>query len=1008
MTTAQPLSFGQRLRRHRLAAGLSQEALAERAGLSARAISDLERGIHRAPYLDTITLLADALGLPDEEHAALARAAGRHRALAADSSGRGTPAARATVSPPPLVGRAPELARLRQFVAGQGHLALLLAGEPGIGKTRLLDECAALAKAAGWTVVRGGCQRRSGQESFAPFASALASSFSDRSRQEQRVALEGCAWLVRLLPELAEANLVPAPALERVGEQERRLMFAAVGRYLTNVAGSAGALLLLDDLQWAGADALDLLASLVRTEHERPLRVLVAYRSTEAFGAHPLAVALADLARDGLATEMALGPLASHEASELLAAIWLHDAEMRGEGESSGDLHASVLRRTGGVPFFLISCAQAMQAMQAGRLPQETPSTARTVPAAEDIPWNVAQTVRQRAAALPQGAQLLLAVAAVAGRSAPGEMLLAVAERLGQTRWQTVDAIEDCCRAGLLLEQDQAHYRFTHDLIHEVVVADLSASRRVALHQEIAETLEQAPGQPPIEQLAYHYAQAGNQEKAVIYLEQTGDRAWSLHANTQAAAHYQELVGRLDALGRTLDAARVQEKLGDALIILGRYDEALVVLEQAADAHRARGDMDGAAYSLGRIAYAHARGGTARTWLAQAEPLREVERLAAAGHTSRGVAWLYASLAAAFNNAGRYAEALDAARRGAELARALEDEAILVLALMVQGLALNGLGRGDEARVVFEETVVLAERLGELGTWARALMHLGFLRDAHGEFAVAQRWHECAAEVATRLGDPPLMAMVLCAWCDSLFWSGNWSAAHALCARAAAAVRSVDRSWSSTDPPLALGQLALAEGNWEVAAAALGEGIRLATVTGNGVALSGCQTLLAEQDLLESRPEAARERLAPLLDLSDPHTVGDVSTLMLLAWAYADLEELHSAEALAEQAVVLARRLEQRRALADALRISALIASRMGRWPEAAAMLEEAVALPQAMPYPYAEAKARYVYGQFHMARSEPDLAREQYIAAVAICERLGEGLYRPHIERNLSDLDLH
>jgi tetratricopeptide (TPR) repeat protein len=464
-------------------------------------------------------------------------------------------------------------------------------------------------------------------------------------------------------------------------------------------------------------------------------------------------------------------------------------------------------------------------------------------------------------------------------------------------------------------------------------------------------------------------------------------------------------MGRMAALGRTLDAARVQEKLGDVLIILGRYDEALVVLEQAADAHRARGNRDGAAYCLGRIAYAHARGGTARTWLAQAEPLREVEGLAAAGPPSRGVAWLYASLAAALNGAGRYTEELDAARRGAELARALEDEAVLVLALATQGLALNGLGRGDEARVVFEETVVLAERVGDLGSWARALMCLGDLHDAQGEFGAAQRWHQCAAEVATRLGDPPLMAMVLCAWCDNRFWSGDWSAAHTLCARAAAAVRSVDRSWSSTDPPLALGRLALAEGNWEVSTSAIGEALRLATATGNRVALSECQALLAEQDLLESHPEAARERLAALLDPSDAHTVGDVIMLMLLAWAYADLGDLDTAVPLAEQAVVLARRLEQRPALAGALRVSALIASRMGRWPEAAADLEEAVALPQAMPYPYAVAKAHYVYGCFHMARSEPDLAREQYMAALAICERLGEGLYRPHIEQALGEI---
>jgi hypothetical protein len=75
----------------------------------------------------------------------------------------------------------------------------------------------------------------------------------------------------------------------------------------------------------------------------------------------------------------------------------------------------------------------------------------------------------------------------------------------------------------------------------------------------------------------------------------------------------------------------------------------------------------------------------------------------------------------------------------------------------------------------------------------------------------------------------------------------------------------------------------------------------------------------------------------------------------------------------------------------------------MGRWPEAAAIREEVIALSHAMPYPYAEAKARYVYDQFHAARSEPDLAREQYIAALTRCDRLGEGLYRPHIEQALA-----
>jgi predicted ATPase len=89
-----------------------------------------------------------------------------------------------------------------------------------------------------------------------------------------RSALRGCAWLVRLLPELATGPIEPLPAWALAPAHERRLMFEAVVRLLTNVAGPAGVLLLLDDLQWAGSDALDLLGTLVRSAAEVPLRIV--------------------------------------------------------------------------------------------------------------------------------------------------------------------------------------------------------------------------------------------------------------------------------------------------------------------------------------------------------------------------------------------------------------------------------------------------------------------------------------------------------------------------------------------------------------------------------------------------------------------------------------------------------------------------------------------------------------------------------------------------------------
>jgi predicted ATPase len=222
-----------------------------------------------------------------------------------------------------LVGRALELAVLERHLRAEQTTdgtprVLLLSGEPGIGKSRLLQEAVHQGVAEGLTVLAGGCHRQGSQEPYAPLLDALAQHVHAQAPGRLRAALVGCAWLVRLLPELATEPIEPLPAWTLAPGQERCLMFEAVVRYLTNVAGSAGTLLVLDDLQWAGRDALDLLATLARSAAEVPLRVLGAYRDTEVQPHDALSVMLADLAHAGLAARRLLGPLAPPEAQELL------------------------------------------------------------------------------------------------------------------------------------------------------------------------------------------------------------------------------------------------------------------------------------------------------------------------------------------------------------------------------------------------------------------------------------------------------------------------------------------------------------------------------------------------------------------------------------------------------------------------------------------------------------------------------------------------------------------
>ena len=305
-------SFGVLLRDHRLTAGLTQEALAEQAMVAPRSIQALERGTSR-PHRDTAERLATALrlaGLDRTQFLAAATPGPRRR------DARGVSALQ---DPPPLIGRTRERALLERHLTAAGPPVLVLAGEPGIGKSSLLALAASRAEAYGWCVLAGGCHRRGGQAPYAPVLSALQSYLQRQSSFHLRTHLQGCAWLIRLLPELTGGPIEPLPPGAIPLEQERRMMFEAVARFLANVAGPAGTLLVLDDLQWAGRDALDLLTALVWSPAAAALRVIGAYRDTETQPHDPLAEVLADLGHAGRAAQHAIGPLAPREAEELVA-----------------------------------------------------------------------------------------------------------------------------------------------------------------------------------------------------------------------------------------------------------------------------------------------------------------------------------------------------------------------------------------------------------------------------------------------------------------------------------------------------------------------------------------------------------------------------------------------------------------------------------------------------------------------------------------------------------------
>ncbi len=964
---AQQPPFGALLRRYRLAAGLSQEALAERASLSVRAVSAYERGLRQAPYRESVRLLTQALGLDAHEAATLEAAVPRRRGPA----GTVGPMAPAAASVPAreaaglvLVGRGQELSLLARHLAGEGPPALLLAGEPGIGKTRLLQHAVQRALTAGWGVLAGGCQRQGGQAPYAPLLEALEQHLRSRSSDQLRTELQGCAWLVRLLPELAEGPIEPLPHWVVSPEQERRLLFRAVARFLANVAGPAGTLLVLDDLQWAGADALELLVSLMRTAGP-PLRVIGAYRATDMAVDHPLAVTCAELAEAQLVTLRTLRPLAEHEAEELFASL-------RGDVERVAPaLAAQMVQRLGGVPFFLVSYARSLEGEGGAE------------PASAGLPWDLRQSLRRRIRALPEAGQALLAAAAVAGRVTPRALLLGV---LARPESEVIEALEQACRAGLLEEVGDDAYGFVHDVIREVAESDLGQARRRLLHRQTAEALEGRPEATPPDVLAYHYGRSDVPERAVSYWEQAGDAARDQAAHGAAEGYYREAITRLDGLGRPVEAARLLEKLGAVLLTSGHFTRALEVLEQAAAALRLAGDVEGLGRVVAQIGRVHYRKGTPGEGLERLLP--QLESLKAVG-PSASLAALYRALANLYLDQGQYPAGLAAATRAAEVARVVGDHGLLARAEWARGWALLMLGRLEEAVAAYQEASALADSEGDLEVSGSVAAHLALLAEARGELDLARQHATRALAHGERLGDPILMRMGLIRLTAQAFFNGAWGEAHACIERFQELPERAP--FYDAAAPLEAGRLLLAEGEWEQAAGYLEQCSARARNTGNVLTERVAQGCLAELDLLQGRPDAALARLLPLLDRDGMEEWLVTSPVLpMMAWAYLELGHAEQAARTVAEALRRQRAGQCRRALVDTLRVQALVALRQGTVQTAADALEEGLALAHAMAYPHGEGRLLAVYGRLQLARGDVNSARERLQAALAIFRRLG------------------
>src|SRR3989454_756292 len=398
-----------------------------------------------------------------------------------------------------VTGRAPFLggekemdelrAGLEASLSGRGRL-MMLVGEPGIGKTRTSEEFATYARLRNVQVLWGRCYEGEGAPAYWPWVQIIRSYAHDKEPKELMSEMgPGAADIAQVVSEVKERlpGLPAPPALEP--DQARFRLFDSITTFLKNAARVAPLMVVLDDMHWADKPSLLLLQFLAKELRGTRLMVLGTYRDVELRRQHPLAQTLGELNRENLSQRVLLRGLTENDLRRFVEVT---------AGTSPPDaLVKAVYRETEGNPFFVNEIVRLLVAD--GRLEHAEAVREWSV----TIPQSVREVVGRRLDHLSEECSRVLTIGSVIGREFGLRLLEKVSEVKGD---RLLEALEEAMGARVIAELPRSidQYWFSHALIRETLYEELSTTRRVRLHRQIGEALEELDAEPNLPQLAYH------------------------------------------------------------------------------------------------------------------------------------------------------------------------------------------------------------------------------------------------------------------------------------------------------------------------------------------------------------------------------------------------------------------------------------------------------------------------------------------------------------------------
>lgn len=577
---------------------------------------------------------------------------------------------------PEIIGRDRELETLEALLedaSGRRGRVALIGGEAGLGKSALLRRFLDRARAKGALALVGECSEVEARRPFGPVIDA---------------------FVAAAIP-LPEALRQGGPGAQPVAESETYRVHAGFAAALEEAARERTCVLTVEDIHWADPATLELVPYLARKLRGARALIVVTYRTDELHRRHPLNHLLAELARGRLGTEVRLRPLSEDETAAVIkAALGLTRAPTTA-------FRRAIQERCGGNPFFVEEVLAAL--VERGDLTYRAGSWQRSKEVHEiAIPVSVRDAVEQRLHALTQRALRTVHVASVIGQRFEFELLRAVTEMSEQ---DLLEALREAVAAQLVIEERSSEetYRFRHALTREAVLEELMARERRILHRRIGEAIEATGGADGrAEDLAYHFDEARDTERARRYHELAAERAEHAFAHTAALAHRERAVELMADDDGDLPSAQV--RLARAALAASEIGRAARAAEEARRGFEAAGDVSAAVSATLLLAYA--RGSMADVATERALTAEVITALEPRG-PSVELARAYA-LRSRRAMLDRDPDAVDLGRAAVALAERVGDVESRIRAMINLGSAM----RNDEGIALLREAGDLAERSG--------------------------------------------------------------------------------------------------------------------------------------------------------------------------------------------------------------------------------------------------------------------------------------------------------